>query len=95
MKDCESCKWDVKSESQNLRMIQCGQGHARTFQKIIKDCHAWGEKKEECRWCDEWRKLNITWHGTPFWKTLNYLINASDTPIGECPCCSKKFIKEN
>ena len=55
-------------------------------------CH---HPEPPCRWCDEWRKLNVTYHGTPFWKTLNYLINASDIPIAECPLCSKKFRKED
>ena len=49
MGDCIMCKWD-KFNSQGQRMIQCGQGHARTFQKIIEDCHAW-EEKEKC-WCE-------------------------------------------
>ena len=56
-KGCETCKFD-RLNPQGQRMIQCDQGHARTFQKIINNCHAW-EKKEKC-WCeidnmDVWR----------------------------------------
>jgi len=41
--NCLSCEWD-KLNPQGQRMIQCEQGHARTFQKIIENCHAWKEK---------------------------------------------------
>jgi len=44
MKSCQNCRWD-RLNSQNQKMISCEQGHIRTFQGIIKDCHAWGEKK--------------------------------------------------
>jgi len=47
-RSCEDCKWDTHN-SKRERMIQCGQGHARTFQKTIEECHAWKER-EEC-WC--------------------------------------------
>jgi len=51
MRDCLSCKWDALNQHlQGQRMIQCKQGHIRTFQKIIEDCHAW-EVKKTC-WCE-------------------------------------------
>ncbi len=83
MKDCESCKWDVKSESQNLRMIQCGQGHARTFQKTIEECHAWKEK-EKC-WCEKVKNRMV-------FKGLDgggFEINPSK--VAFCPWCSRKL----
>jgi len=49
-RSCEDCKWD-KLNPQGLRLIQCGQGHARTRQEIIEDCHAWEGNKEKC-WCE-------------------------------------------
>jgi len=49
-RSCEDCKWD-RLNLQEERMIQCGQGHVRTFKKVVEDCHAW-EKKEKC-WCVE------------------------------------------
>jgi hypothetical protein len=55
-------------------------------------CH---HPEPRCRWCDEWRKLNVIYHGTAFWKTLNYLVKyGSDHPVEECPVCGRKFERE-
>ena len=74
-RSCEDCRWDVKSESHGLRMIQCGQGHARTFQKIITDCHAW-EGGPKC-WCEIPDHVRNNAHDGYF--------------IKYCPECGKKL----
>ncbi len=48
-------------------------------------------EKPPCKWCEEWRYIKLTWHGTPFWKQLSYLINGSDKEITECPVCGAKI----
>ena len=87
MKNCESCKWDREGE--------CKQGHVRWNRDkrwIIEDCHAWEEKPDVCKWCDEWRESRKLFQGTSFWKTLSYLINCSDIlQMEKCPNCGKKL----
>ena len=40
-----------------------------------------------CKWCEKFRNLKLTYHGTPFWETLNYLILCKDEIIWKCPVC--------
>jgi len=87
-RSCEDCRWDVKSESHGLRMIQCGQGHARTFQKIITDCHAW-EEKPKCWWCDDWLAFTKESKGFPIYEVMKKLIGLN-AEAPECPICGRK-----
>lgn len=63
---CENCKWN-KLNPQGQRMIQCSQGHVRTFLKTIENCHAWKEK--EICWCNRLAFVS----GMPaYWKYCPY-----------------------
>lgn len=63
----------------------------RVYNPPYQHCHHPEPEKPSCRWCTEWRELSLTWHNTPFWRKLNYLINVSDKQIEECPVCGGKI----
>ncbi len=52
-------------------------------------CHHPEQKKPPCKWCEKLRNLKITYHGTPFWETLSYLILCRDEMIKTCPVCGE------
>lgn len=81
---CGNCKWD-KLNSQGQRMIQCGQGHARTFQKTIENCHAWKEKPKEKCWCEFDPDVR---HGR-LWIGID--INYTFPSWKFCPICGRKL----
>jgi len=85
-RSCEDCKWD-RLNQEGKRMIQCGQGHARTFEKVIENCHAW-EKKEKC-WCE------LKNPQSPLWKYLPGYPDKKNTAlpmeINFCPECGKRL----
>ena len=81
-RSCKDCKWD-RLNPEGKRMIQCGQGHARTFEKVIENCHAW-EEKSNC-WCIKVKNKMI-------FKGLGggrFEINPSKAIY--CPICGKKL----
>ena len=89
MKNCQNCQWD-KLNPQGQKMIQCGQGHIRTFQKIIENCHAWEEKKK-C-WCEypQERRNNMI-------VSVRDMIGVGPYPFWDiiyCPACGKEIKEE-
>ncbi len=52
-------------------------------------CHHPKEpEKPACKWCEEFRELKLTYHGTPFWERLSYLILChAGGMIEKCPIC--------
>ena len=88
-RSCEDCKWN-RLNPQGQKMIQCGQGHARTFQTTIEDCHAWKEK-EKC-WCeaDGQKRLQLHDYVRNQYGDGNYQMR-STTTAKYCPICGKKL----
>ncbi len=54
-------------------------------------CHHPEPVKVNCKWCEVWQAIKLTWHDTSFWRDISYLINASGEPLGGCPVCGAKI----
>ncbi len=54
-------------------------------------CHHPEPEKLPCQWCKVWRTIKLTWHDTPFWNDISYLLTKSKEPLVKCPVCGEKI----
>jgi hypothetical protein len=86
-RSCEDCRWN-RLNPQGQRMIQCGQGHVRTFPTTIEDCHAW--EREKLCWCQMAGERRLQLHDFDFGV---YSMRSPEIPKF-CPTCGQKIERE-